>query len=115
MILFIGLVLWTCCSTQIGTEVEKHKKFSLQYADEGKKMEAEAELAKTTKLFATSLEDQSADATEFIHASCVALIQSEIEILKKENVNMGTMKAAFVAGLNTATTGEKICPLAAQE
>jgi hypothetical protein len=112
MILFIGVVLTACCTTQIGAEVAKHAQLALQYAQSGEKAEAEAEREKLVKAFEASLDANSSDSSGYINASCTALLQNHIDGLKTENANSEAFRTAIGTSFNPQRDADKVCPLA---
>jgi hypothetical protein len=112
MIFGIAVILAACCTTPSGAEVAKHTQLFTQYAQEGRKDEAEEEEKKLAKAFEESLEADSRDSAEFLNANCATLLQSNIDQLKKSNENVNV----FVSTLRTTgRLSNNLCPLAQEQ
>jgi hypothetical protein len=111
----LGIILAACCATPTGGDVAKHVGLFLQYARAGNRAEAEAERSSTIKAFDASLEANSSDSSEFTNASCDALSQHDVEILKAGDANMDAFKALVSTWSNFRTEEGKVCPLAEKQ
>jgi hypothetical protein len=111
----LGIILAVCCATPTGGDVAKHIGLFLQYARTGNRAEAEAERSSMIKAFDGSLEANSGDSLEFINASCDALGEHKVEILKAGNANMEAFKGLVGTWSNFRTEEGKVCPLAEKQ